>query len=345
MKTISPRIDKVRASRDGHEFHEAWAARKALQLVMPNDGLVGIAMEGLAPVDQASASAETVEIADLVLYYGKRPTFAGARSVVIVQVKYSRSSRTVPFRTSDAKKTIGEFAAAFSDHNRKHGAKEVEKKLAFELITNRPIYREFGEAIDGLASGIPLKGEVKKQANQFTSACKLKGKELVQFAQKFKIIGLAGSLRQNKQHLSRALADWSVAPDAMARARLGNMRQLLREKAGLAGERQNVVTRTDVLDALELQGPDDLFPCPASFPEVGNVVERDQLSTVVKRIPKLDKPLLIHADGGVGKTVFLQSLSKTLSETHETVLFDRLRGKPRPSGRGQERGRQCRPCL
>jgi hypothetical protein len=322
MKNNRPRIDKVRASRDGHEFHEAWAARKALQLVMPTDGLVGIAVEGFAPADQTDASTETVEIADLVLYYGKRPTFDWAHSVVIVQIKYSKSSQSVPYRASDAKKTIRKFAAAFKSHKRKYAAKDVETKLAFELVTNRPIYPEFAEAIEGLASKIPLKGDAKKQATQFTSACSLKGKELAQFAQKVSITGLAGNLRQNKQRLSRVLADWSVAPDAMARARLGNMRQLLRDKAGLAGERQNVITRTDVLDALELQSPGDLFPCPASFPEIGKVVKREQLSNVVSRIPKLDKPLLIHADGGVGKTVFLQSLAKILSETHETVLFD-----------------------
>jgi hypothetical protein len=321
-KKTRRKIDKARASRDGHEFHEAWAARKALQLVMPTDGLVGIAVEGLSPADQAGASAETVEIADLVLYYGKRPTFDGARSVVIVQVKYSKSSQSVPYRASDATKTIRKFAAAFRSHNKKHAAKDVEKKLAFELITNRPVSREFAKAIDGLMSGISLKGDAKKQATQFTSACGFKGKELAQFAQKVRITGLAGSLRQNKQRLSRVLVDWSAAPDAMARARLGNMRQLLREKAGLAGENQNVVTRTDVLDALELQSPDDLFPCPASFPEVGKVVEREQLSTVVSRIPKLDNPLLIHADGGAGKTVFLQSLAKILGETHEIILFD-----------------------
>lgn len=323
MKRKSSRkIDKVRPSRDGHEFHEAWAARKALHLVMPTDDLVGIAVEGLAPADQPSASAETIEIADLVLYYGKTPTFGGAQSIVIVQLKYSISSANTPFRASHAKKTITKFAEAFRSHKREYGAKDVEEKLSFLLITNRPIYREFAEAIDGLASGVPLKGDAKQQAIQFTSACGIKGDELAQFAGKVRITGLAGDLRENKQQLSRVLADWSVAPDAMARARLGNMRQLLREKAGSAGERSNVISRTDVLDALELQSPEDLFPCPASFPEVDKVVDRVQLSTAVSRIPELDKPLLIHADGGVGKTVFLQSLAKILGETHEIVLFD-----------------------
>jgi hypothetical protein len=315
-------IDKVRASRDGHEFHEAWAARKALQLVMPREGLVGIAVEGLAPADQAGASSETVEIADLVFYYGNRPTFYGARSVVIIQVKYSISKENVPFRASDAKKTIKKFAAAFKNHKNNYGAENVEKKLFFELITNRPIFPELQEAIDGLATKNLLKGNAKKQADQFISASGLKGKALTQFAQKFRITGLAGSLKQNKQLLSRVLADWSVARDAMARARLGNMRQLLRDKAGSAGEGKNVIRRTDVLDALELQSPEDLFPCPASFPEVGKVVEREQLSIVASIIPKLDKPLLIHADGGIGKTVFLQSLAKVLGETHEIALFD-----------------------
>lgn len=322
MKSNRSRIDTVRASRDGHEFHEAWAARKALRLVMPTDELVGIAVEGLAPADQTKASAETIEIADLVLYYGEAPTFAWADTVVIVQAKYSISLKSVPFRASDCKKTIRKFAAAFRSYKKTHGARAVEKKLAFELITNRPIYDQFTKAINGIATGIPLKGDAKRQAAQFTSASGLKGKELTQFAIKLRITGLSGTLKQNKQDLSRVLADWSVAPDAMARARLGNMRQMLRDKAGLAGQGQNVITRTDVLDALELQGPEDLFPCPASFPDVGKIVQREQLMSVVSRIPQLSKPLMIHADGGAGKTVFLQSVAKVLSETHETVLFD-----------------------
>ena len=277
MNRLRP-IDKVRASRDGHEFHEAWAARKALQLVVPLDGLVGIAVEGLPPEEQENVSAETVDIADLVLYYGKIPTFYQAESVVIVQFKYSKGLAAVPYRSSEIKKTIRKFAQAYRSHKKKHGTKEVEKKLSFELITNRPIHPGLAEAIKHVASGVPIKGDAKKQATQFVSASGLDCNEVRRFAQKVAIIGRAGSLMQNKQALSRVIANWSVAPDAFARARLGAMRQLLRDKAGLTGERRNLITRTDVLDALELQSPEDLFPCPASFPRVGKVVKREQLS-------------------------------------------------------------------
>jgi len=89
MAKHSTSTDSVRASREGHEFHEAWTARKALQLLLPTDNLVGIAVEGLHPADQAAAASETVEIADIALYYCKSPTFKGADRVSIIQFKYS----------------------------------------------------------------------------------------------------------------------------------------------------------------------------------------------------------------------------------------------------------------
>src|SRR5262245_26077052 len=106
MVRVGSRIEKVRASRDGHEFHEAWAARKALQLLLPRDDLIGIAVEGLSPNDSAAALPQTVEIADLVLYYGSAPTFEASSRTVLVQLKYSITGAKIRFRASDARKTI-----------------------------------------------------------------------------------------------------------------------------------------------------------------------------------------------------------------------------------------------
>jgi hypothetical protein len=298
-------IDSVRASRDGHEFHEAWTARKALQLLLPTDNLVGIAVEGLHPAD-----------------YGKRSTFKSADTINIIQFKYSVSSSDVEFRNSHAKKTIDKFAIAYLDHKKRHSAKDVRDKLEFELITNRPIYPAFEQAIAGIADRKPLSGEIKKQADQFKAACGLNCKLLVEFAGKFRITGLAGSLSDNKGELSRTIVDWSAAADAVAGARLGAMRELVRQKAGYAGTNRNVIRRTDVLAALNVPDIDELLPCPASLPEVGDVVEREQLSEAIALIPKLDEPLLIHAAGGVGKTVFLDSLARSLSHKHFVLFFD-----------------------
>lgn len=317
-------IDEVRASRDGHEFHEAWTARKALQLLLPSSDnrLVGIAVEGLHPADQPFAASETVEIADLVLYYGKRPTFEGADNTKIIQFKYSISHKDDDFRASHARKTIVKFAAAYLDHKKRYGAKLAQDKLEFELITNRPIYAPLEEAIIGIANGESLSGERKKQADQFITACGLNGKSLIEFARRLQITGLAGNLSDNKRDLSQTVVDWSAATDALAQARLGALRQMVRDKAGSAGTNQNIITRVDVLAALDIAEVEDLLPCPASLPDAGKVVEREQLAEAVTVIAKLDRPLLIHAAGGMGKTVFLESLVQSLSDKHEVILFD-----------------------
>ena len=324
------RVDKVRASRDGHEFHEAWTARESMKLLLPNDShgdkLIGIAVEGLDPDDQTRASSDAIQIADLTLYYGENTVFDKASRVEIVQFKYSPTNENSPFRASDAKKTVEKFAKAYSKHRESFGAQEVRAKLYFRLITNRPIYPDLIKAIEGIGKGSELSGHAKRQAEQFKKAAFLEDEQLAEFTSKCEIVGFAGNLAGTKKDLSRILADWSTASDIVATARLGEIRNMVREKAGSAGEGRNVIKRVDVLAVLGIAEERDLLPCPADFPEVGELVEREQLPEVVDRIPKLSRPLLIHAAGGVGKTVFMQSLAEKLQDSHEVVFFDCFAG-------------------
>lgn len=322
MAKSSKTFDTTRASKDGHEFHEAWVARKCLGLLLPTDDFIGLAIEGFSASDQKSVSAEANEIADAVLYYGTHASFDGARQVVVVQVKYSKAAEHKPFRAADAKKTLEKFAITYRSHKKDHGAKLAREKLRFELVTNRPILAEFNEAIVGLCTDVVLHGTAKAQANQIKAACMLEGKDLVEFASRLQIVSLGGDLRESKHLLAIAIADWSPACDPMARIRLNSIRELARDKANLANQKRNVIARADILTALELQDDDDLLPCPASFPSVGPAVNRRQLTETVAKIPLLDRPLVIHADGGVGKTVFMNSIAGSLAPLHEVVLFD-----------------------
>ena len=322
MATVRKTFDSVRASRDGHEFHEAWVARKCLGLLLPKNDLVGIAIEGFGEADQKLVTAEANEIADAVLYFGRSATFAQARRVVVVQVKYSKASELKPFRAADAKKTLNKFARIYRTCKRNHGAKKARDKLRFQMVTNRPIAGAMVKALRGLAEGAVLKNDAKKQAIQVTAACKLKGTDLAEFAALVDMIGLTGDLREHNQQLATTLADWSPARDHMARVRLDAVQRMVRDKAGLAQQHRNVIFRVDVLSALQMSDERDLLPCPASFPAVGKVVDRLQLAEAVALIPRLTKPLVIHAEAGVGKTVFMNSVAASLSRSHETVLFD-----------------------
>jgi len=315
-------FDSTRASRDGHEFHEAWVARKCLGLLFSTDGLIGVAIEGFSTEDRGKVSKAANEVADAVLYYGDEASLVGAHSVVVVQVKYSKSSELQPFRASDAKQTLAKFARTFLEYRRKYGAKRTRERLRFQIVTNRPVLQDLVEAVRGLSERLTLRGTAKAQANQVQIACNLVERDLEEFAGHMQFTGLVGDLKETKHQLAVALADWSPACDPMARVRLNSVRELAREKAGLAGQNRNVISRTDILTALEIQDEDDLLPCRASFPKVGEVVPRQQLADVIARVPKLTHPLLVHADGGVGKTVFMNSVAAGLAQEHEVVLFD-----------------------
>lgn len=315
-------VDTVRASRDGHEFHEAWVARKCLGLLLPSDELVGIAVEGFANEDRRGVSNEGNEIADAVLYFGRSADLQNAKRVVVVQVKYSKAAELKAFRAADAKKTVGKFARTYRACKKSLGVEKARAKLRFELVTNRPIETTLVEAIQGLAAQRPLKGDAKAQAKQVADACKLTGKDLAEFAARLDMIGLAGGLRENKQQLALTLVDWSDARDHMARHRLADIRAMARDKAGLIKQHRNVIVRTDVLAALGLSDDRDLLPAPASFPPIGKVVDRVQLDDAIQRISRLTRPLVVHAEGGFGKTVFISSLAARLSHEHETILFD-----------------------
>lgn len=317
-----PAINTTSASRDGHEFHEAWVARKCLGLLLPGSELVGIAVEGFANEDQHGVSNEGNEIADAVLYFGGKANLQDAKRVVVVQVKYSKAAEHKPFRAADAKKTIDKFARTYRACKKSLGADKAREKLRFELVTNRPIEPALIEAIEGLAAQSALKGEASAQADQVADASKLTGKDLAQFAARLDMTGMTGNLRENKQKLALTLVDWSDARDHMARRRLADIREMTRDKAGLVKQHDNVIARTDVLAALGLSDDKDLLPTPASFPPIGNVVDRVQLDETVHLIPLLTRPLVVHAEGGFGKTVFINSLAARLGHEHETILFD-----------------------
>ena len=323
MAVNSPaKVDKVRASREGHEYHEAWTARKAMQLLWPDSDLTAIAVEGLSPADQARASAQTVEVADITMYFGGAPNFEQAAKTIFAQFKYSIADKDKDFRSTDAKKTVRKFANAYREYKKKYGAQAVADKLEFQLITNRPISKSLQEAVDALTSNAPCKGDIEGQVKQFRAASRLSSKSLAAFAGKVRLLGRGGNLPESKNELASLLVDWSATSDPIAAARLGKLRELVREKAGYAGTDRNLITRTDILAALQISDPKDLLPCEPRLPDVGPILERAQLAAAMARVSSMTAPLLIQASGGVGKTVFMDTLARKLAGDHEVVFFD-----------------------
>jgi hypothetical protein len=142
-------IDPVRASRDGHQFHEAWVARCALGLLLSRNELYAIAVEGLSEQDEKGVSGGTVEVADATFYFGSDASLEACSRVEIAQFKYSIANQNRALRMADARETLAKFAAAEAGFTAKRGAGEVSAKLRYSLNTNRPLS-------DGLLKAPPI---------------------------------------------------------------------------------------------------------------------------------------------------------------------------------------------
>jgi hypothetical protein len=155
-KTNRPkRVDSVRASKDGHQFHEAWVARRALGLLLPRFDLYGIAVEGLFEEDEEGASAAAVEIADATFYYGNGKSFESCARMEVAQFKYSIGKADTPLRIADLRKTLAKFAATEKEFLAKHGAEAVAQKVTYSINSNRPFASELLESFRSASTGMP----------------------------------------------------------------------------------------------------------------------------------------------------------------------------------------------
>jgi hypothetical protein len=162
-KTSPSPTDDVRASRDGHTYHETWAARIALELLHPSTDLVAITIENFSTEDEQLVSDSAMEIADLVRYRGAT-SIEFASSVEVLQFKYSVSRTAVEMSASDIKKTLTKFAAAENDFLKQVGPGRVDDIVHYEIVTNRPFSPNLIAAFKSLIEDQTLQGDAAKQA-------------------------------------------------------------------------------------------------------------------------------------------------------------------------------------
>jgi len=313
-------IDTVRASNAGHTFHQRWAARRALQLVFPKDDLFAIAVEGLSTNETAEPGDEAADIADLILYFGQGDTFQSCRVFQTLQFKYKADAE--PVTSSYLKKTIKKFAAALLGYENDFSRIEIDEKLTFAFVTNADFTEQLWEAVSCLQMGTkPIDQSAKDQYSYLKKWCEEGG---VNADRLYPLIDFQAATKDLPAHnriLCKTLSDWTPGADSQARMRLHSLEELVREKAGLSGQRNNLVKHEDVLDSLGCE-PEDLFPASTEFLDIGTIIKREVLSDARKTIEDTVSPVFIHADGGVGKTIFIQNLARDMEDDFETVLFD-----------------------
>lgn len=307
----------VRFSRDGDQFHYLWAARRCLRLLSPTDDLVAISIEDPStketkPDESLEAGVDQIDVGE---YYGSED-IEEAILVRYIQLKHSTQNPTVAWPPIGLEKTIRGFSDRYQQFEQKFGASTFNSRIEFCFISNRPISVTLREAIEDAASGDNCRHPaILKKLEDFTS---LNGAKLSAFCKLLKLEGGQADYWLQRADLVRETTGYLPGNDVDAPVQL---KELVTRKALSESEDNPSITKMDVLRVLGTT-EDDLFPAPSRIVFTGNEIPRVQEADLVAQIIKASTPVVLHAEGGVGKSVLSQQIKLHLPKGSVAVVYD-----------------------
>ncbi len=309
---------RIRASRDGDQFHYLWAARRLLHLLTPQSELVSITIEGASPSElQAAGKVDAgEELIDIAEYYGST-AIEKATLIRYMQLKHSTLRVDDVWQPSGLEKTLTGFAERYSELRRQLPAEQLQDKIEFWFVTNRRINTSFVEAAED--AGMQRASRHESHLKKLTRFTSLEGAELARFCRMLRFDGRQDDYWTQRNILSREVSGYLPGPDVDAPMRL---KELVTRKALSESSSNPAVTKIDVLRALQTDEA-DLFPAPCLIKRIDNVVPREQEPQLVSTIVgAIGRPVIVHADSGVGKSILSTRIGINLADGSISVLYD-----------------------
>ena len=324
---------KVRASRDGDQFHYVWAARRCLRLLSLTDDLVAITIEGSST--QEAQTGEPVEAGeeqiDVGEYYGSEDV-RRATLVRYVQLKHSTQNPTKPWLPSGLEKTICGFAERYQEIEKSSKEGGFTIPVEFCFISNRPISISLMETVEDAASGDASRHpNILRRLEEFTS---LKGEEFSAFCKLLRLEGKLDDYWLQRADLGKETNGYLPGNDVDAPVQL---KELVTRKALSENADDPSITKMDVLRVLGVS-EDNIFPAPSRIASTGDAIPRSQEADLATQIVQASTPVILHAEGGVGKSVLSQRIGLHLPEDSVAVVYDCFgNGEYRRSGSPRHR--------
>ena len=333
-KSADKQIAPVRFSHAGHDYHFVWAARRALRILHSGNELCAISIEDASPLDFAEdADADSTLVIDVAEYHGAE-TPDQANAIKYIQLKYStQNTDTVwtPAALTGLKNgkpfgIVGQFSTLFQGRIASWGQKWTYAVVQMEFVTNRPISAEAIEALGVIAEGrdpASLRAPLRKACDRFKKAICLEGDELRAFAHRLVLRGNEGTRYAEARALEQETNLLLLGSDIAVTARL---KEMVREKALPGAADDPTIREQTVLEALGVTSKRELLPCPSRFEDVSDALEREQESGIADAILSYEGHTLIHASGGVGKSVLANRLPLHMPDGSVSILFDGFAG-------------------
>jgi hypothetical protein len=99
------------------------------------------------------------------------------------------------------------------------------------------------------------------------------------------------------------------------------LKELVTRRALSEGEKNPAIAKIDVLRALKTDER-ALFPAECRIANVDDAVPREQEPDLLRRIREANGPVVVHASGGVGKSVFATRIGRGLPPGSVCILYD-----------------------
>ena len=320
----------VRFSRDGDQFHYLWAARRCLRLLSPTDDLVAISIEDpsvreTSPGESLEAGVDQIDVGE---YYGSE-NLREATLVRYIQLKHSTQNPTMAWTPSGLEKTIRGFSERYQEFEKCDGFTTC---IEFCFVSNRPINVNLMEAIEDAASETSSRHpNILKKLEDFTS---LNGERLSAFCRLLKLEDGQEDYWLQRADLARETKGYLPGDDVEAPVKL---KELVTRKALSESANNPSITKMDVLRALGTT-EDRIFPASSRIESAENKVPRTQEADLVAQIVRANTPVVLHAEGGVGKSVLSQRIGLHFPEDSVTVVYDCFgNGEYRRSGSPRHR--------
>lgn len=296
----------VRYSRAGDIFHYRWAARRCLRLIHPNSRIRYIVIEGSR--ESKLAGEYVIDVAE---YFDSLRE--GFQNVAYYQLKHTTVHKSNPFNLSGLKETFEGFSARFKELISETAT--TTDKITFTIVTNRPINQNLKDNVKKLSAGEQINSHYRNTISKYTQ---LFGEDLREFCGCLRFADGEGDYNTQKHQLHVEVSQ--LIAGSIDNPELEHITALVRDKA--LPDSNGVIVREDILEKFKVTSERDLFPAPPELEKLGNVVRREQHSTLLENILYTVDPLIIHAPGGVGKTVFARQIAKSLPVGSFGVVYD-----------------------
>ncbi|MGF7230370.1 hypothetical protein [Arachidicoccus sp.] len=314
--------DLVAYSRAGDVFHYRWAARRCLGLVYPNTSLRTIVIEGSEENEK-----EGEYVIDVTEYYDE---LIDKKQIKYYQLKHTTVQKDTPFVLSDLKDTIEGFSKRFSQHLRETNAPD----FSFTIVTNRPVEDSFKQNISFLANAETVNDRFRETVEKYTG---FSSDELSQFCRLLNFQDGEGDYNSQKDELRLEIAQ--LIAGAVDNAQIESIVALVQER--VLPDSNGMISREDILKRFGISAERDLFPAPAIWEQAENIIDREQHEELIKNISNALYPVIVHAPGGVGKSVFCRQLIHSLPSDSMGIAYDcfgagRYRNRSEPRHRHRD---------